>query len=526
MLAALSLVLAVQHPAAVSPTDTAHVIVATTDAHGRVLGRGFPASDSILLRVLAITDFHGALESRVWSWSGGRAVGGAAVLKAWLDSLAQGCGCAVVRLDGGDEMQGTPLSNFAFGRPSIAAFNQLGIEAAAIGNHEFDWSLDTLRARIGEARYPFLSANITDTTGRRPDWARPWTVVAKGDAKVAIIGLTTRTTPTTTRPENVSDLRFGDLAQAVRSMLPAARAAADFVIVLAHAGEVCDSGACRGETFDLADALDSGSVDLIVSGHTHQRVDTVVHGIPIVEAGSSGRVIAVVDFVRTAGGGRQVRARLETPWADAVTPDSSIASAVSREERGLDSLTGRIVAAVRSPLRREGNEYPLGRLLADAFRHVGKADIGLVNNGGIRADLAADTVSYGALFEVVPFQNRVVRLTVSGDLVRRVLEHALWHGAPDVHVSGLDVWYDPHASPGQRVRRIRMSNGRRLDPRRRYTLAVADFVADGGDGFDMLVGVPRADIGLVDLDAVIAYLRVLRQPVDAPTDTRFHVEGR
>lgn len=485
-----------------------------------------PQTDSTLLRVLAITDFHGALAGRIWPWSGGRPVGGSAVLKVWLDSLAGECGCTVVRVDGGDEMQGTPVSNLAFGRPVIAAFNAFAIDAAAIGNHEFDWTIDTLRVRLREARYRFVSANITDSAGRIPDWVEPWTLITRDGARVAVIGLTTTSTPTTTRPQNVTGLRFGELTAAVRRVLPAARERADFVLVVAHAGEVCDSGACRGEILDLTHGLDSGAVDLIVAGHTHLRVDTIVNGIPIVEAGRSGQAIAVVDFIRRAGGlGRQVRARIETPWADSVTPDRALATELARAQRSVDSITARPVTTLRLNLRRDGDEYPLGRLIADAYRNMGRADIGLVNNGGIRNDLAAGQVTYGALWEVVPFQNRLVRVSVPGSVLRAVLEEAVSTGSPDVHLAGIQVWYDPGRPVGQRVRRVRLANGRDLDARRTYTLAVPDFVADGGDGFAMLPGQPRVDAGLVDLDAVVAYLSVLRKPVDAPADARFHRMG-
>jgi 5'-nucleotidase len=277
---------------------------------------------------------------------------------------------------------------------------------------------------------------------------------------------------------------------------------------------------------DLARALDSGSVDLIVAGHTHQRVDTVVHGIPIVQAGSSGRAIAVVDFIRAPGGGRLVRARLETPWADAVTPDRDLANALAREQRAVDSLIGRTVATLKVGMRREGDEYPLGRLLADAFRNIGKTDVGLVNNDGIRANLAAGSLSYGALFDALPFQNRLVRINLTGAALREVLEHALEPGTPAAHVSGLRVSYDSRRPAGQRITGIRLANGRALDLRRTYTLAVQDFVAAGGDGFAMLTAWPATDAGLTDLDAVIAYLSVLRQPVDAPADERFHREIR
>src|SRR5437879_5873357 len=255
--------------------------------------------DSTLLRVIAIADLHGALAPRSWPWSNGRAVGGVAALKVWVDGLARECGCPSIRLDAGDEMQGTAISNFSYGRASIEALNAIGLDAAAIGNHEFDWSVDTLRARMKEARYPFVSANITDSAGTaRPDWAEPWKLIQRGGLKVAGIGLTTTSTPTTTAPRHVRGLAFAAGAQAVRRALPRARAGADVVIVVAHAGAVCDSGPCHGEVLDLARGLDSGSVNLIVAGHTHRGLSTRVNGIPIVEAGSSGNAIAGADFVR------------------------------------------------------------------------------------------------------------------------------------------------------------------------------------------------------------------------------------
>src|SRR2546422_11682246 len=85
--------------------------------------------------------------------------------------------------------------------------NAFGLDAAAIGNHELDWSVDTLRARMAEAHYRFLAANITDTTGRaRPDWAEPWTLLERGGQKIAVIGLALRATPTNTAPRNVTGL--------------------------------------------------------------------------------------------------------------------------------------------------------------------------------------------------------------------------------------------------------------------------------------------------------------------------------
>src|SRR5204862_2307985 len=124
---------------------------------------------------------------------------------------------------------------------AIAAMNACGIDGAASGNHEFDWSVDTLRARMAGAKYRFLAANIThSSSAARPEWAEPWTLIQRGRLKVAVIGLALRATPTNTAPRNVRGLAFGDGAAAVRRVLPRARAAADFVIVVAHEGAFCD----------------------------------------------------------------------------------------------------------------------------------------------------------------------------------------------------------------------------------------------------------------------------------------------
>jgi 2',3'-cyclic-nucleotide 2'-phosphodiesterase (5'-nucleotidase family) len=478
-------------------------------------------ADSTLLRVLALADLHGQLEPRVWDWSGGRAVGGAAVLKPWLDSLAKACRCTSVRLDAGDEMQGTPVSNIGYGRGVIDAMNALGIDAAAIGNHEFDWSIDTLLARMQDAHYRFVSANITDSAGTaRPDWALPWTLVTKGGVKIAVIGLTTVSTPTSTAPRNVRGLAFGNGAQAIRRYLPAARAAADFVIVAAHEGSRA--------IFDVARGLDSASVDLIVAGHTHQRIDTTVNGIPIVEAASSGRAIAVVDFVRVAGTRREVRAQLVTPYADAVKPDVDLAGALGRQLEAIRSVTSRSVGRLKVPLRREGAEYGLGRLIADALRNIGKADVAIMNNGGIRAGLPEGAVTWGNVQLVHPFQNRILRLTVKGSVLLQALEHCVDgdSGDPDCHVSGVEVWYDPRHRVEKRVTRARLTSGREIDGGRTYTLAVPDFLATGGSGYAMLVGAPGQDLNILDLDLLISYLGVLRTPVEAPADVRFHRAGR
>ncbi len=488
-----------------------------------------PVRDTILLRVLATNDLHGALESDTPSWASGREVGGAAALKGWMDSLAAECACPSVRLDGGDEWQGTPISNFVFGRSVTEIFDLIGYDAAAIGNHEFDWSIDSARARFNESEYAWLAANIRlrDHPEARPAWAVPWTMIERNGLKIAVIGVITESTPTTTNPLNVQTLLFRDGAESVNRVLPEVRRAnPDFTFIVTHSGALCNPE-CQGEVVDLARGLDSASIDLIVSGHTHSEVNHVINGILIVQARARGTNLAVVDFVRRANGVREVRSRIETVWTDAVEPDSAVAATVARYAEIANRVALRPVARFLYPLPRERQrgEYLLGNLIADGLRNAARADVGLINNGGIRADLAAGRATYGDLFEVQPFGNQVVKVSVTGAELRAVLEHALSRDRIDAHISGITVQYDLRREVGRRVRDIRFRDNRRVRDRDTVTIAVPDFLAVGGSGYDMLVGKPLERSGLTDLDALIQYIGRLPQPIEVSTRRRW-VERR
>ena len=478
------------------------------------------ADDSILLRVLTTNDFHGSLQTRVQAWSNGRPVGGAAAVAGMMDRMARQCACATIRLDAGDVMQGSPASNLTFGKASVDVFNAMGYAASAIGNHEFDWGVDTLAARARDARFAWLSANLREKdTGRSPPWTAPWRMVTAGPYRIAVVGYSTVETPSTTRPSNVAALAFDSGPARLDAAIAAARAAhPDFVIVVAHAGAFCvrDTG-CAGEVVDLARAL-TNRPDLIVSGHTHSLITTTVNGIPVVQARSNGTALGIVDFVDSAGT-RVARIRVETVWADRESPDTAVARVVDTYVARTAPLTRRVIASLAAPLERSGDQYALGNLIADAYRAAAHADVGIVNNGGIRADLPAGDVTWGELFQVVPFQNYVVRLRVTGAALQAALEHALGSAEARAHVSGITVRVTPDNPAGQRVTSVTLADGRALDAAATYTLAVPDFMAAGGSGFAML-RVPADNTGIVDLDALVDYLRALPQPVRPPDDVR------
>jgi 2',3'-cyclic-nucleotide 2'-phosphodiesterase (5'-nucleotidase family) len=166
-------------------------------------------------------------------------------------------------------------------------------------------------------------------------------------------------------------------------------------------------------------------------------------------------------------------------------------------------------------------QVPLGNLIADAMRVEGKGDIAIMNNGGIRASLRAGTATYGDLFEVQPFGNILYRVTVDGRDLRPYLERLVSHRRPSVHLSGVVVEYDTTRAAGSRIVAIRIG-GAPLAEDRTYTVVLNDFEYTGGSGLGFGNLVRRAEnLNLGDLDAFIAYLRGLPQPVQPPTDSRF-----
>src|SRR3954467_4947430 len=251
------------------------------------------------LRIIGTNDFHGALDPRPDDNNVMR--GGAANLAALIRRAERGClppeGVTIPGA-GGDMFQGTPASNFVFGRSVVQIFNYLGYSAAAVGNHEFDWGLDTLRARMRDAHYPILAANIRfKADGADVPWIPNDTIVQRGPFHVGIIGFATVETPTTTWGPNVADLRFDDEVPIVDSIAPLLRArGANFVIVIGHLAARCSAdGTCTGEAADIANRI-TAKVDGIVSGHSHTYVDGAVKGIPLVQARSRGQAIDVVDL--------------------------------------------------------------------------------------------------------------------------------------------------------------------------------------------------------------------------------------
>jgi 5'-nucleotidase len=211
-----------------------------------------------------------------------------------------------------------------------------------------------------------------------------------------------------------------------------------------------------------------------------------------------------------------------TTFTDLVTPDSAAAALVARYASAIAPQVERIVGRTAEPIPRGTGEHPLGRLIADAQRHAGDAQIAIMNNGGVRAALDSGTVTWGEAYQVHPFGNLLVKLELTGAQVREALEHAVRGARPSAQVSGVSATYDTTAAAGARLRSVQLTDGTTLDDDAVYTVVVNDFLAGGeGDGFGVFGRArTRQNTGISDLDALIAYLGTFPEPVRAPRDVR------
>jgi 5'-nucleotidase len=159
--------------------------------------------------------------------------------------------------------------------------------------------------------------------------------------------------------------------------------------------------------------------------------------------------------------------------------------------------------------------------VADAIRRAAGAQASIINNGSIRRGLPGGAVSYGALYEMQPFQNAIYRVEVTGAQLRAALENAVATGRPTAHLAGMTAAYDSAAPQGSRIRSVRLDGGRELADADRVTLGLTEFMAEGGERYTSLAAGRRTATGLVDLNVLIDYMLSLPQPVQGPAVGRW-----
>ncbi len=464
------------------------------------------------LRVLETTDFHGAILTGARERRTQRPIGGSAVLAAWIARLTAENPAGTLLVDGGDLFQGTMISNLQFGRPVIEQMNTLGYAASVIGNHEFDWGVDTLVRRVHEMKFAALGANLVEKkNGRMPAWVRSDTVVSRRGVRVGILGLCYRYTPTVTLAANVAALRFEDDSTTTARGVPRLRKTgkAQVVVVVGHTPAETDS-THRLRSGDLARVAAVPGIDVVLGGHSHNLVSEEHNGIPVMISGALGQCVGVCDLVVDPVKSRVIErsSRLVTTYADEVTVDPVWASRVEKWNTGVAPIAAQIIGRNLHTLTRGSPESAVGDFVADAMREKVRADVALQNTGGLRDELAAGPVTRGAIYEVMPFDNTIYTMDLTGAELKLALEQSLMRGRV-TQVSGIQYRYDSSRPDLDKVTSLTLAGGTAVDSARTYKVACNNFMATGGDNYDVLGrgGANRTDTGLLVREAMEEMVR-------------------
>jgi 5'-nucleotidase len=454
----------------------------------------------------------------------------------------------------GDMIGATPLVSALFhDEPTIEAFNLMGLDFNGVGNHEFDEGVDELlRMQNGGchpvdgcqdgdpfagADFTYLAANVAyKDTGKTI--FPPFAIRHFNGIKVGIIGMTLEGTPSIVSQAGIASVDFFDEADSVNALVPVLRRqGVETIIVLLHEGgqttksngvgtvaAINECNALSGPLPPIVERMDD-AIDVVVTGHTNWAVNCVVDGKVVTGAAHQGRLVTDIDLTISRATKNPVSVSVNNKIITRdVTKADDLTTLINKYKALSAPLANRVIGKITADITRTANaagESALGDRIADAQNYDAQqagtgSQIAFMNAGGIRADMLyaniyggeqPGEVTYGEAFNVQPFGNSLVTMTLTGAQVDAVLEQQFTGGIGILQVSeGFSYERSTSAPAGSKVGNITL-NGAVLQPAANYRVTVNSFLADGGDNYTVLRDGTNRVAGNVDTDAFENYLK-------------------
>lgn len=433
--------------------------------------------------ILSINDYHGSLAPA------GSNVGAAKLVDAIKTEKAKNPEGTII-VSAGDNYQGSAMSNLLYGEPVSAVFKEMGLELSAVGNHEFDWGTGRIVKWAEDGELTFVCTNIYDIRTNEPvDWAEPFVIIEKEGVKIGFIGLATPETAYKTLKANVVNYEFRDPVEVITEWIPKVKdAGADIIIALTHLGSFQDKeGNITGEAAALCEV---DGVDGVISAHTHQRVSGLVNGKPIVQAYKNGRSIGKITFVFDENN-QLVSAEpsLDNLYKrpDTLKDDANTLAIYEKYDEELDPVLGKILGKTTVDLDHDRYAGPslLGEWVCEIMQNKVGVQIAMTNGGGLRTDVPAGEITAGKLYEVMPFDNTLYTMKLSGADVKSNIEHGIMNEDIGwIQISGVRVTYDSELEAGNRITSMVLEDGTPIEMDNYYTVVTNDFMFTGGDKYD------------------------------------------
>jgi 2',3'-cyclic-nucleotide 2'-phosphodiesterase (5'-nucleotidase family) len=482
------------------------------------------ADGAVVVTILETTDLHG--QFLPWDYARAQAADeGLARVASRIATIRKETP-NVLLLDAGDTIQGTPIE-FLHAKhpesgpdPMSAAMSAVKYDAMAVGNHEFNFGLAVLRKAQKEATFPWLSANTRNADGSAA--FQEYLVKTVAGVRIGILGLTTPNIPNWEPERNRPGLKWEDPAATARRLVPILREKeqCDFVVILIHSGLEVNLQTGEPDGTDAENRVAAVSkvpgIDLLLTGHTHQRIPlTRLNGVPIIQPGRRGDVLARIDVTLTRGEKKgwtvaDVKGVL-LPSDGSVSLDPAVVAIAAPYDAAARAYMDEKIAVADGdfPGRRARLEdSALLDFESDTMRLATGADLAMTSLlPGRFEGWPKGPISVRQVYGLYPYENQLVVVEIDGAILKACLEHAAefygaaaWEGSRlvlkpkenmipynfDV-IQGASYRIDPTAPVGARVKDLAF-HGRPVAPGDRFTLAVNSYRAQGSGGYTALKG--------------------------------------
>lgn len=434
----------------------------------------------------------------------------------------------VLLLSGGDINTGVPESDMLKAEPDFKGMKMLNYDAMAVGNHEFDNSLETIRMQESWVDFPFLSANIF-YKGTDKCVFKAYEEFEFRDLNVTVLGFTTNDTPILSNPENVKDFDFVSPIESAKMWVPELRKKSDILIAVTHMGHYKDGNHGRSAPGDVSLARSIKGIDVIVGGHSQNPVfePDFQNGTMILQAQEWGKYVGRLDLeflngkttlksyrlipvnlkkkIKVDDEGSTIRVYQESE----ITEDSEMLKMLKPYyEKGQAQLSVKVgetngtLVGERAIVRSE--ETNLGNLIGASMRAKTGADVAIMGGGGIRTSIEEGKITYKDVLQVHPFGNTLTTVTLSKselwDYLEKVGNFSAGSGA-FVQFSGVELTYEGSTLVDLKV------GGEMVMDSKSYKIVIPNFSAAGGDGYPKVSGHPTyVDTGYSDANSLREYI--------------------
>jgi len=435
-------------------------------------------------------------------------VGGFNELAFAVDSIRK-TRTATILLDGGDLMTGNPITDRVFkgaeGGALVEMLNLIGYEGWTPGNHDFDISYANFLKLAGIARYPVISANLLDNTTGLPITKKEFVIIEKNGLKIGVFGLMSGEYENLVSQNSRKGVKLTPPIAAARRMIELLRPRTDLLIALTHTGVDDDSIL----------AVSVKGLDVIIGGHSHTRLrkPKYINGVVIAQTGSNAENLGVLDLTVENKAVTKWDGGLHQLWyqPDRKTVVTALVDSFSIEiKKEYSEIIGTLVT---DPGGHE-TEPGLGPFLALAQQEAAGADLGFMNNGGIRKRLSPGPISKQDLFEVLPFRNILVKFPLTGRQVHEIVQHYVKtrHG---IQISGIQCEWKKGASGSVEILKLHV-NGKPLNENGTYTGAASDYLMGEAKRY---LGIDTPTLTFLEETVFAAVERKIREVKDVELKT-------